>query len=674
MKKPTLLLAFSLLFAATTALPAQTWDQFNEGLNLTRTETGDPQTPYHHEVSWWSRVGRTYVVEETDDLTNLSWRRLPELRTSYSYESVGNAAFDTNTSKHFVRLRYVDGLLDPFGSDFDRDGVSNNDEVMGAQTDPFGYPDDDATNNDGDGLPDAWERYRFGSLAHSGTELLGYSTTLTYADLYQAQRKDTDGDGLPDDWERFRCGGTLAENAATIRDGRTNLVRYREDRVKLTAHRYGAQIFFYHADWPTNAFGSDPENPLRVFFRGSSGGSMIVQYSDDTYGAISNVRVWPSNDDYGVPRGPDDDATHYADYTGTLVGGAYDYAFSATPATGDYIARDLLRSLDAVPLTRTAVSNVTHRNPARLAITSIPLNSVGPTAYPVILRDFPYDSPFFPEFGGNNAQIGTNVMEPILNGDPLTGFPQINLAFKERLPDSGQRFANWYSLQDAFGFNLPVISGSEGAGISKIDDFFPHINDVGTVDNLSENRHGFTVELHLWLDYDLASTTLHVANDDDCWVFIDGRLAVDKGGRQPTRTDTYTLANLKAFVKERDGETTPFLEAATGSCRVDVFYAERATGNSSLAIHSNSPLHPVYVYQVICDADLPTALTYSLTQAPTGMTIDAKTGRILWDYLAINRDANPSNDLAAGPYSVMVSVTDARGLQSTQGFTLTLTL
>jgi fibro-slime domain-containing protein len=683
MKKPILLISLSLLHVATSALPAQTWDQANEGLNLTRTESGDPLTPYHQEVNWWAKVGRTYIVEETDDLTNLTWRRLPQLRTSYGSEFAGGSgrnyesgpvAFDTNTSKHFVRLRYVDGLLDPFGTDCDRDGVSNYDEVMGAQTDPFGYPDEDSTDADNDGLPDAWERYRFGNLDHYGAELLGYSTTQTYADLYQAQRKDMDGDGLPDDWERFRNSGSLAENAATTHDGVTNLVRYRQDRVRLTMHRYGAQIFSYDSALPTNAFEVDPENPLRVFLRGSSGGSMIVQYSNSTYSAISSVRVWPSNSKYGTAKDELDLATHYADYIGTLVNGVYDYTFSATPATGTYVARDLLRSLDGIPLTRSTVDYTVHRAPARLAITSIPLTSVGPSAFPVVLRDFPYDSPHFPEFGGDNPKIGYGALEPVLDGPPLIGYPQLKQSFKQQEFDSGQRFANWYSLSDAFGFNLPVLSNSDGTGISKISDFFPQINDVGTVAVREENRHGFTVELHLWLDYDLASTSLHVSSDDDCWIFIDGRLAVDQGGRHLPWTDTYPLANLKAQVKTRDGESTPFLETETGSCRVDVFYAERATSYSSLAIQSNSPLRPVYVYQIVCDTDVGTTLTYSLTQAPAGMAIDPKTGRIFWDYLAINRDANPANDLAAGVHAVTVSVTDARGLQTTQSFSITLSL
>jgi fibro-slime domain-containing protein len=683
MKKPNLLLAFSLLFAGTTALPAQTWDQTNEGLKLTRSETNDALTPYHNAVSWWQRLGRTYVVEETNDLTNLTWKRLPQMLMTIGEESVAGTsaypvAIDTNTEKHFFRLRYIDGLINPYGSDNDRDGVSNYDEVMGAQTDPFGYPDDDATDSEPDGLPDAWERYRFGNLGHSGSELLGYSTTLTYADLYQAQRKDTDGDGLPDDWERFRCGGTLTENAATTHDGRTNLVRYREDRVKLTVHRYGAQTFSYDIYLETNAFEFDSENPLRVYLRGSAGGSMRVQYSDTTYSAISDVRVWPSNDRYGDPESETDLATHYADYIGTLISGVYNYEFSATPSTGDYFARDLLRSLDGQPLNRSTVSNTTHLTLTRLAITSPPLTSAGQGVFPVILRDFPYDTVTFPDFGGP-TWFAQNQMEPELQGGALVGLPQIKPSVLASKNDSGQRFSSWYSLPEAFGFNMPEITSSTDSGMTikgvrKVDDFFPHLNDVGQTNVLRSNRHGFTTELHLWLDYDLATTQLFVATDDDCWLYIDGRLALDLGGRRNVPLASYSLASLKALVKGRDGETTPFLESSNGSCRVDIFHAERETSRSSLAIQSNGTLHPVYVYQVICEADIPTTLTFSLSQAPAGMTIDSETGRIFWDFLAINRDGNPGNDLAAGAYPVTISVIDARGLQATQSFTITLNL
>ncbi len=568
--------------------------------------------------------------------------------------------------------------------DYDRDGVSNLDEagdvysLAAAQTDPFGYPDEDtATDADADGLPDAWELYRFGTLAHAPTDT--DAAGRSYADLYTAQKRDTDGDGLPDDWEKFRCGGTLAENASTVHDGKTNLARFHEDRVKLAEHRYGAQVFRYDAGWPTNAFSSAPESPLKVFLKGNQGGSMIVTYSDDSYGDILSIQVWPSNEAYGdVPPDREDPATHRADYTGSRVNGVRVYGFSATPATGTYVARDLLRSLDGHPLGRVVLSGAPRLRFAPLAITSLPLAQCGPTTFPIILRDFPYDTVAFPDFGNwASSWIREDFLEASLDGGPTTGVPSLRkdalLTVNNGQGVSGHGFACWYSHPDAFGFNLPATVDPANRQGFRYGEFFPHRNDVGSrLGGAFENSHGFTVEAHFWLDYDLASTRLDLFYDDDLWVFIDGRLAVDKGGLHWQGSSNHLLQDLRANVKARDGASTPFLETQTGSCRVDIFYAERQIQFSSLGIQANASMHPIYAYQVVAEADLATTCTYSLTQAPAGMSIDSRSGRIFWDYWGLNHDSDPANDVAAGAYLVTVSVSDARGYTATQSFTLQL--
>ncbi|MEO0055942.1 MAG: hypothetical protein RLZZ50_1889, partial [Verrucomicrobiota bacterium] len=239
--------------------------------------------------------------------------------------------------------------------------------------------------------------------------------------------------------------------------------------------------------------------------------------------------------------------------------------------------------------------------------------------------------------------------------------------------DSGLRFASWFTHPDALSCTLSSALLSSESGFWQTETFFPHANEVGSPQGEPRNQHAFTVEAHLRLDYDLAETWIHFASDDDMWVYIDGRLVLAHDGRQSTRTTEgldMSLATLREKVRDRDGAETPFLDSATGSCRVDIFFAERETPNSSLGFKSNGGLHPVYAYQAVTDADLPTPLSFSLTQAPPGMNIDARTGRVLWDYVAQNRDANPDNDIAAGNYPVTILVTDSRGYSATQSFTI----
>lgn len=134
------------------------------------------------------------------------------------------------------------------------------------------------------------------------------------------------------------------------------------------------------------------------------------------------------------------------------------------------------------------------------------------------------------------------------------------------------------------------------------------------------------------------------------------------------------LSILNSLNAEAPFSDTPFLEAQTGTCRVDIFYAERQMPNDALGFQSKGSMHPIYIYQVITDADLPTPVTFTLIQVPNGMTIDSHSGRILWDYWGINHDGNSSNDVASGSYTVTVSVSDLRGYTATQTFTLTLQL
>ncbi len=679
---------FSVLLASTAS--AQPWQAPNEALSLTREESGDPLTPWRYTVDFWSKAGRTYVVEETDDLANLSWRRLPGLvlggeryrwaldENGYRSANIPEAyrSFESNTERQFVRLRHVDYLIEPFAGDYDRDGVSNHDEATVAMTDPFAYPDEDLADNEPDGLPDAWERYRFGGLQLGPQDRDPAGHTL--AERYAVERRDSDGDGLPDAWEKFRCGGTLAENGATLRDGKPNLARFREDRVKLADHRFGAQEFRYDPAYIGNAFGPTPEDPLKVHLVGNQGGSMIVAYSDITYSEITSVRVWPSNRAYGVidPQDPDL-ATHYADYTGAVVNGAYEYTFVATPATGDYVARDLLKTLHGRPLKRRQEGGATRLSFAPLAITSLPLTEARPDRYPAVLRDFPYASgqyATFPEFGWDLTP-SKNTIHAELAGGPLYGLPVPDPSTLNE--NSGYSLVPWFTYPDAFAFSIEKKEAEEWEypelwhGIRKETHFFPHQNDVGSLWGEPKNRQCFTLELHFRLDYDLADTALDISSDDACWIFIDGRKVVD---RSAGWAEWHSLSSLRQMVKNRDGQQTPFLETATGSCIVDLFFAERFYEDSYLTFLANAPVKPIYVYQVVVDCDWRTPLTYSLTQHPPGMQIDPHSGKIFWDYYGLNADADPANDVAAGAHPVTVHVSDARGHSDTQSFTLNLSL
>ena len=90
-----------------------------------------------------------------------------------------------------------------------------------------------------------------------------------------------------------------------------------------------------------------------------------------------------------------------------------------------------------------------------------------------------------------------------------------------------------------------------------------------------------------------------------------------------------------------------------------------AQPNNAPEITSNPPIQTrvnnVYVYQVVAEDIDGDRLTYTLTNAPNGMTIDEK-GRITWE--------TDANDL--GEHPIDITVDDGQGGLATQSFTLSI--
>ncbi len=52
----------------------------------------------------------------------------------------------------------------------------------------------------------------------------------------------------------------------------------------------------------------------------------------------------------------------------------------------------------------------------------------------------------------------------------------------------------------------------------------------------------------------------------------------------------------------------------------------------------------------------------------------AKSGRIVWDFHALNTDSDPANDITSGSFPVTVQVSDPVGRTDTQSFSIHVTL
>ena len=119
-----------LLLAGTFGGFAQSSTDLEEGNRL----SVDPSTGIN-TFSWWGRAGRTYFIQQSDDLLNWSYAPLIESGT----DQVISWSFSSTAQKYFLKLRYTDmPTSDPLSADFDGDGVSNWDEVQQGG-DPFNY-------------------------------------------------------------------------------------------------------------------------------------------------------------------------------------------------------------------------------------------------------------------------------------------------------------------------------------------------------------------------------------------------------------------------------------------------------------------------------------------------------------------------------------------------------
>lgn len=176
---PALLFAALALVVIPPSAPAQTVADANEGARL----APDPTVPGAYAFSWWGRAGRTYFIQQSDDL-NL-WTYLPVIEPGAGQPI--QWGFTSSADKFFLRLRLSDiPTSDPFNADFDFDGVSNWDELM-QNTDPFSAALD-PTN----GLPLDWEKFYHVPVGTDPNALAPRGDGFTYLQAFRRRLNPND--------------------------------------------------------------------------------------------------------------------------------------------------------------------------------------------------------------------------------------------------------------------------------------------------------------------------------------------------------------------------------------------------------------------------------------------------------------------------------------------------
>lgn len=136
--------AFAAVLAVTLPVLGQdpTAADLNEGSRLIQT------SPTTYSFRWWGRAGKTYFIQQTDDLL-VPWQYLPLVGTGG--DGILSLGFNApNSDKLFLRVEILS--YDPYIIDSDGDGMPDAYEVLN-------YLDHKVANGaladfDGDGVPD----------------------------------------------------------------------------------------------------------------------------------------------------------------------------------------------------------------------------------------------------------------------------------------------------------------------------------------------------------------------------------------------------------------------------------------------------------------------------------------------------------------------------------------
>jgi fibro-slime domain-containing protein len=192
---------------------------------------------------------------------------------------------------------------------------------------------------------------------------------------------------------------------------------------------------------------------------------------------------------------------------------------------------------------------------------------------PTTVRDFQDSHPDFE----NAIDDDRGIVERLLgdDGKPVyAGRPTTSTTHGREL------FDQWY--RDVAGVNLaiPVTLrlGRVGDGTQyrvQNDEFFP-VDNRGFGNQGRDHNFHFTLELHTRFRY-RGGERFTFSGDDDLWVFVNGRLALDLGGVHGTEEGTVDLDAQAADLGIAEGEVY----------RLDLFFAERHTSASTFRIETS---------------------------------------------------------------------------------------
>jgi fibro-slime domain-containing protein len=148
--------------------------------------------------------------------------------------------------------------------------------------------------------------------------------------------------------------------------------------------------------------------------------------------------------------------------------------------------------------------------------------------------------------------------------------------------ESATTFNQWYRTTPNVNMEipgeLPLLETAPGSGVSVYDSnaFFPLDNQgFGNTPGQTHNYH-FTTEIHVKFQYQ-AQQVFTFRGDDDLWIYVNGKLALDVGGLHEDLEGTIDFDKQAAALGITVGSTY----------QMDIFHAERQTSESNFRIETN---------------------------------------------------------------------------------------